>query len=323
VIFFVCKFENKLKFWVKGGKEEKMDTKLYTPAPERDFILFNPQTQYLILALTERFEELERIGGLSTAEVFHLNCLAENLSQSPSIIEAAEYLYHNQPLKWSWRDFLPVILADCLYPYHADSYLHSVRMAEIVQFLREEYKRCGFANFPDFGNKDFAVLTQNLIMTEDDWAYLLAAAYHHDGGKMCLPKGFWNKPGKFTPEEKECRKSHPGMFFPIGEMFAVPLKVTALAVAHHYLNLGYPDNGLIKCFQDIIFEPKFKVILIMLITLDCYDGMRGPREYRLELYSHKQVMEKLPNELGQMGTDMVPIVELVNSNSIGSQLYPH
>ncbi|OGY41383.1 MAG: hypothetical protein A2Y82_00135 [Candidatus Buchananbacteria bacterium RBG_13_36_9] len=300
-----------------------MDSVLYAIAPERDFTLYNPQTQYLILALTERFKELERIRGFTETEIFHLDCLAENLSQSLSIIEVAECLYKNQQLKWGWKDLLPVVLADCLYPFHADSYLHSVRMAEIVKFLQEGHKQRGFANFPDFGNKDFAEITRNLMMAEDDWACLLAAAYHHDGGKMGLKKGFWDKPGKFTPKEKECRKVHPGMFFPIGEMFGVPLKVTALAIAHHYLNLGYPNNGLIKCFQDIIFEPKFKVILIMLTTLDCYDGMRGPREYRVDLFSHDQVMENLPYELGQMGTDFVPLVELVNSSAIGQQLYPH
>jgi len=297
--------------------------KLYDLAPERDFVLFNPETKYLILALTERFKELEKVKGLKATETFHLDCLAKNLGQSPSIIEVADCLYNNQQLKWNWKDLLPVVLADCLYPFHADSYHHSVRMAEIVQFLKEEYKQRGFANFPDFGNKDFAEITRNLEMTEDDWACLLAAAYHHDGGKMGLPVGFWNKPGEFNAKEKECRKVHPGLFFPIGEMLGVPLKVTALNIAHHYLNLGYPNNGLIKCFQDIIFEPKFKVILIMLITLDCYDGMRGPRDYRVNLFSHDQVMENLPQELGQMGTIFMPLVELVNSSAIGRQLYPN
>jgi hypothetical protein len=299
-----------------------VSTKLYTLKVERDFKTFNPETQYLIWALTERKSELSKEQRLTAKEKQHLGWLAQNLRRSPSLIEAGERLLANLPLKWSWQSHLQIILSDCLHPFHTDSYFHSIRIPEIIIGIQTGCDSQGFANFPDFGNREFANLKYKLIPDEEYWGCIINAAYYHDLGKLGYPTGFWDTPGKFSPLQKKCRKSHPALFFPLGEMFAVPLNVTVLAIGHHYLNLHYPDNGLIKLFQDMIYEEKFKNMLEILTTLDVYDGMRGKRQYHRETFSHQKVIDKMPRELGSIGTKYVPFLEFTRKTGMMEVLYP-
>jgi len=299
-----------------------MSPKLYELNAQRDFKTFNPQTQFLIWAITGRKEELEKEKRLNPKEVFHLECLATNLRRSPSIIEAGEKLLANQVIGWSWQSWLQIILSDCLHPFHAESYHHSIRISQIVLAIKEKYKKSGFAGFEDLGNKEFARVQENLFFNQEDWEYIENAAFYHDLGKLGFPKGFWDTPGEFTKEQQESRKIHPPLFFPMGEKFNVPLKVTGLALAHHYLNLGYPNNGLISIFHDYLLDQKFRQMLEILTTLDIYDGMRGRRCYRRTVFSHDQVRARMPRELGSMGLRFTPLLEVVIQTPRIEKLYP-
>ena len=298
-----------------------MSVKLYELKSERDFKTFNNQTQFLIWAVTQRKDKLQREHPLSKKEIYHLNYLAKNLRKSPSIIEAGEKLLANQDLGWNWRDWLKIILSDCLHPFHGDSYHHSIRISKIVVALKNQYNTFGFLSFPNQGNREFAELKNRMFLSQDDWECLNNAAFYHDLGKLGFPAGFWETPGEFTPLQKECRKIHPALFFPLGEMFAVPLKVTGLALAHHYLNLGYPVNGWILLFHDLLQDEKFQQLLGLLTTLDVYDGMRGPRCYRRAILSHDEVMEKMPSELGSIGPKFIPFLGVVEQRAIIGPLY--
>lgn len=299
-----------------------MSSKLYSLNLERDFETFNPETQYLIWALTGRGAELEKEQRLAAKEKLHLGWLAQNLQRSPSLIEAGERLLANKPLKWSWQSYLQIVLSDCLHPFHPDSYFHSIRIPEIIIGIQSGCDDLGFDNFPDFGNREFAKLKYKLILDEKNWGLIINAAYYHDLGKLGYPPGFWDTAGKFSPLQQKCRKEHPALFFPLGEMFAVPLKVTVLALGHHFLNLNYPDNGSIKLFQDIIYEEKFKAMLEILTTLDVYDGMRGKRQYHRENFSHQMVIDKMPDELKAIGMKFAPLLEYTCRSGMTEVLYP-
>lgn len=299
-----------------------MSAKLYELCEQRDFKTLNPQTQFLIWAVTERKEEFKKENRLSPTEVFHLECLAKNLRRSPSIIEAGEKLLANQSIGWSWQSWLQIILSDCLHPFHSESYHHSIRISQIVLAVKEKCAKSGFAGFSDFGNREFAKLQANLIFSQEDWECIENAAFYHDLGKLGFPAGFWDTPGEFTKEQRESRKVHPPLFFPMGEKFSVPLKVTGLALAHHYLNLGYPKNGLIKIFQNYLLDQKFRQMLEILTTLDVYDGMRGRRCYRRAVFSHEQVKARMPRELGLMGLRFTPLLEVVPQTPRIEKLYP-
>ena len=299
-----------------------MGVKLYEPSCQRDFQTLNHQTKFLIWAVTQRKDELQKDQPLSKKEIYHLNCLAKNLQRSPSIIEAGEKLLANQALDWNWQDWLQIVLSDCLHPFHGDSYHHSIRIATIFSVLRREhYEKFGFVCFPDMGIKEFAQLKTKLYFSQNDWECLENAAYYHDLGKLGFPAGFWETPGEFTPMQKECRKIHPALFFPLGEMFAVPLRVTGLALAHHYLNLGYPVNGWILLFHDLLQDEKFQQLLGLLTTLDVYDGMRGARCYRRAILSHAEVMKKMPRELGAIGPKFTPLLAVADQTAIIGPLY--
>lgn len=299
-----------------------MSVKLYELSSQRDFKTFNYQTQFLIWAVTQRKDKLRQNHPLSKKEIYHLKCLAKNLRRSPSIIEAGEKLLENQDLGWNWQDWLQIILSDCLHPFHGDSYYHSIRISKIVLALENHYYMFGFLSFPDHGIREFAELKNKMFLSQEDWECLENAAFYHDLGKLGFKAGFWETPGEFTPLQKECRKIHPALFFPLGEMFSVPLKVTGLALTHHYLNLGYPTNGWIMLFHDLLQDEKFQQLLGLLTTLDVYDGMRGPRCYRRSILSHTEVMGKILSELGLIGPKFKPLLEVAEQKAMIGSLYP-
>ncbi|MCX6746376.1 MAG: HD domain-containing protein [Candidatus Parcubacteria bacterium] len=300
-----------------------MSAKLYELSSQRDFKTFNYQTQFLIWAVTQRKDKLHKDQPLHKKEIYHLKCLAKNLRRSPSIIEAGEKLLKNEALGWNWQDWLQIVLSDCLHPFHGDSYHHSIRIAKIISVLKEDhYEKFGFVCFPDLGIREFAQIKTKLYFSQDDWECLENAAFYHDLGKLGFPSGFWETPGEFTPLQKECRKIHPALFFPLGEMFAVPLRVTGLALAHHYLNLGYPTNGWLMLFHGLLQDEKFQQLLGLLTTLDVYDGMRGPRCYRRAILSHDDVMGKILSELGRIGPKFMPLLVVADQQAIIGSLYP-
>ena len=307
----------------------KIARRLYlTGNDAREFQSLNPETQYLIriLAGEEYIFEADE----------HIHFLGLNLRRSKVLVEIAHSLKSEEPLLITWQEGLDCALK-CLDGYHAESYRHSLRVKELVLQTKRLWEKYCYGDLPQspvirqyfdqlriaYPDCPSQYLDSATGFSESDWADVLYSALFHDLGKMGFPDWFWTKPGKFTEEQKGYRKNHPWLFFPLGEMFAVPLKVTALALYHHFLNLGYPQNDLTSLFGDYLQDYKFKCILCLLTTMDIYDGMRGERSYRREVFSHEQVIAKMPNELGDIDLRFVPFLEAAFELGELKPLYVH
>ena len=301
-----------------------MAQRLYLIGEAREFQSFSQETQGLIriIAGEEFVFEVDE----------HVHFLGMNLRKSPQLVEIAHSLKKSEFQLITWQEGLELVL-QCLSEFHPESYRHSIRVRELVLIIKDLWQKFCLKDLPinhslktAFDNlkiayPDYPGNFLDVNFTDQEWTIILYSALFHDLGKMGFPAWFWNKPGKFSPEEAQYREHHPCLFYPLGETFDVPYIVTALAFFHHFLNLGYPRNGMIGLFRDYLHDFKFHCILCLLTTMDIYDGMRGERSYRRQEFNHDQVLAKMPSELGEIGLRFVPFLEAASEMGALSQLY--
>ena len=278
----------------------------------RKFGSLNENTQQLVLAIL----------GKGEPEDPHIGHMARNLRVSEGIVDAADSLFHESGLLGTWQEYFWLITHVCLPIFHDESAKHCQRVREIIVMLRRLIERHGLVNIPDYGIQEFRRVRETFIPLDDsDWDDITYAGEDHDVGKMGYEPEFWAWNGLFTQAQKEARKAHPRLAFPLGEMFGVPLRATALFLFHHFLNLHYPSNGYILMFQRFLQDPKFLQMLSILIMADCFDGMRGPRAYRSGVLSFEQVMKWIVKELGEIGPGMLPLLWACHETGELGELY--
>ncbi|HBU70409.1 MAG TPA: hypothetical protein DEE98_08540 [Elusimicrobia bacterium] len=102
----------------------------------------------------------------------------------------------------------------------------------------------------------------------------------HDVGKIGIPDGILNKPGRLTDEEFAAIRTHPA----VGEGICKPLKSMRIAskiVRHHHEKLdgsGYPDK---------ISGDQIPVVARIMAIVDVYDALTSVRSYRTALPQDK------------------------------------
>ena len=279
----------------------------------RDFQSLNEQTQQVVRAILQ----------LEQPQDQHLAHFAQNLGQSGAIQSAAETLYKSEELLGTWQNWLDLVALECLQPFHAESFDHCQRVPGILRIIRQILARYGPQGIPDCGVEDFGQLRKKLVLSPQEWEKMEYAGKYHDQGKLAYPKDFWSYPGKFEDWQIQMKKAHPRMFFILGELFGVPLWVTALAVFHHFLNLGYPDNGMVVAFNGYLQDPLFLLEEMLLINCDCYDGIRGLRGYHRTIFDHFQTIDKLRGELRKIGPGFIPVLQAAYDTGQLGLLYPN
>ncbi len=125
------------------------------------------------------------------------------------------------------------------------------------------------------------------------------AAKLHDIGKVGLPEGILNKPGRLTPEEFTLVRKHPV----IGERILGPIirsrSVRAAIRGHHerFDGLGYPDN---------LRGGNIPLLARIITVADCFDAMTSSRAYRVAL-SRAEALKILMDGAGtQFDPELVP-----------------
>ena len=144
---------------------------------------------------------------------------------------------------------------------------HSSRVADYSKMIA---KRCGYSD------------------ARQDEIYMIALL--HDAGKIGIPDGILNKPGKLTPEEYEQVKKHSGMGAAILKNIEKDPKFEKCALYHHerYDGTGYPEGLKGK---DIPEEARIVAVA------DAYDSMSSDRSYRSHL-SQEEIIEELKRGMG-------------------------
>ena len=128
----------------------------------------------------------------------------------------------------------------------------------------------------------------------------------HDIGKIAIPNGIIDKPGKLTDEEYRIIKSHTVRGYEILKNITVMPLLYIGARWHHerYDGRGYPDG---KKGQDI---PEIARIISV---ADCYDAMSSDRSYR-EALPQRKVRSEIEEGLGtqfdpEIGRIMIAMID--------------
>ena len=167
-------------------------------------------------------------------------------------------------------------LLDCLKQYSLETYEHSKRVGELC------------ASFGKF-----------LGLDEEDIEKIKICGLLHDIGKMKIPITLLHKTSKYTEEEYEFIKKHPGYGVEILiEMGIIDEDILDLVLSHHERvdGLGYP-NG--KKDDEISFLSK------ILAICDCYDAMNSVRSYRGKLPNENIISELILNSGTQFDSKLV------------------
>lgn len=134
--------------------------------------------------------------------------------------------------------------------------------------------------------------------TDDEIHQIALASILHDVGKIAIPDGILNKPGRFTDEEFEIMKQHTvhgeNMLMQITKIRNLPFYEHARAIAryHHerWDGRGYPDR--LKG-DEIPLEAQIVSIA------DVYDALVSPRVYKAP-FSHEVAVQMIKD--GKCGT---------------------
>ena len=112
----------------------------------------------------------------------------------------------------------------------------------------------------------------------------------HDIGKIGIPPGILDKPGKLTPEEIQLMREHVRIGARILEPIPGFQEIIPIVLQHHewFDGTGYPDG---------VAGENINLNARIFALADCYDALTSSRPYRPGL-GHEQVMEMIRKETG-------------------------
>lgn len=155
---------------------------------------------------------------------------------------------------------------------------HSIRVA---LYSREIAKRIGFSE------------------KEQERIYYVALL--HDIGKIGIPDGILNKPGKLTEEERLIIQTHPSIG---GEILKDFTALEGIAEGAKYHHERYDGKGYCEGKKGIDIPLVARIIGVA----DTYDAMSSDRCYRKAL-STEIIVEELNNAVGtQLDPEIIPIM---------------
>jgi putative nucleotidyltransferase with HDIG domain len=168
-----------------------------------------------------------------------------------------------------------------------EAYLSAIQSLALLQEARDPYT----SGHSQRVSKISVVIAGALGLDLKDIELLQHAAILHDIGKIAIPEGILNKPGKLSSQERKIIQQHPI----IGDKVLKPVKflkaVRQLVRQHHEREdgHGYPDG-----LHGKDLSPQVKVISVA----DAYDAMQSDRPHR-DALQHSQIIRELRQNRGK------------------------
>jgi HD-GYP domain-containing protein (c-di-GMP phosphodiesterase class II) len=140
-------------------------------------------------------------------------------------------------------------------------------------------------------------VARDLGVPESKMPDIEMGALLHDIGKIGVPDGILNKPGRLTPEEYEIVKRHPEFGWTV--IRNLPgLEQTSLYVLHHHEN--YDGNG----YPAKLKSSEIPIGARIVSVIDAFDAMVSSRPYRTGM----PLEEAIRRLLEASGTQFDPAV---------------
>ena len=110
-------------------------------------------------------------------------------------------------------------------------------------------------------------------LNEDSLRVIARGAFLHDVGKIAIPDGILNKPGRLTPEERRVIETHPALGYELVAPAAVLSEVLPIVLHHHekWDGSGYPTR---------LSEAAIPLGARVVAVADVWDALTSDRAYR-------------------------------------------
>lgn len=140
-------------------------------------------------------------------------------------------------------------------------------------------------------------IADNMNLNQEMILRVRFAAHLHDIGKISIPDGILNKPGRLANSELQKMQTHPQIAYDILHKLPSFFQIAKIILYHHerYDGLGYPDGLL----GDII-PLESRIITVA----DAFDAMLFSRPYRKTL-SYEEAYQEINNHINDQFCPLV------------------
>lgn len=116
-------------------------------------------------------------------------------------------------------------------------------------------------------------IAEQMKLSADQIARIEVAGLLHDAGKVTVPVGILDKPGRPDEEEWKSIQGHPGLSLTILGKISTLSDIAAIAAAHHerYDGTGYPNH---------LKGDQIDILAQIIAIADTYDAITSTRAYR-------------------------------------------
>jgi len=134
-------------------------------------------------------------------------------------------------------------------------------------------------------------IAEKFMLTKEEMIEISTAALLHDVGKIGIPTGILNKPGKLNTDEYNIIKQHPLHTKTILKEISGFTRIADFAYYHHerYDGKGYPEG---------LKGNETPFISQIIQVADAFDAMTSVRAYR-EALSINEALDIIKNEMGK------------------------
>lgn len=182
------------------------------------------------------------------------------------------------------------------------AFLKALEAKDIYSFMHADFVTKYVKHIAFMALKD-----RDSEIKQEDIDNLILAAQLHDIGKISIPDGILNKPGKVTEVEYQEIKRHPFYAYKLLDMVNVNSEVLRLITNHHERcdGKGYYHKSI----------REMDLPLSILILADCFDAMTSWRYYKSKdkILSLHEALETLKQENTENGTSTTPCLILPKS----------
>ncbi|MEK3883454.1 HD-GYP domain-containing protein [Paenibacillus sp. PL2-23] len=178
-----------------------------------------------------------------------------------------------------------------LFRANAQDWIHTCMSPSVQQLVLATEAKDAYTAGHNYRVALYAVkLGEEMGLPSSQLRAIAQGALVHDIGKLYIPDGILNKPGRLTESERAMMEAHPMTGFDLCKRLGFMTEELAVVRSHHerWNGSGYPDR---------LHGESIPLVARIAAIADVYDALTSSRSYRAAL-SHEEAMRILLQESG-------------------------